>query len=91
MGHINMFNLGQVVATAAVSETESPEDLQEALRRHQSGDWGEVSEDDKRCNDDSVDGRGRLLSAYTLPSGNKVWCLTEWDRSITTILYPSEW
>jgi hypothetical protein len=91
MGHINMFELGKVVTTTAVRETEHQDDLLWALSRHQSGDWGEVSEDDKRCNDDSVDGRGRLLSAFTLLSGNKVWCLTEWDRSCTTILYPSEW
>lgn len=33
----------------------------------------------------------RVLSVYTLPTGVKLWIITEWDRSCTTILRPEEY
>jgi hypothetical protein len=58
--------------------------------RHRSGDWGDVCDEDKKLNDEAVDGEGRILSAYTV-DGEKVWVITEWDRSVTTVLFPSEY
>jgi hypothetical protein len=89
--------LGQVVATAGVdswAKEKSPEwrisPLIQAVQRHQRGDWGEVCDEDKKLNDEAVDGEGRILSAYTV-DGEKVWVITEWDRSVTTVLFPSEY
>ena len=87
------FPVGRIVATpgalAALEETgESPASF---LKRHVTGDWGEVEEHDTRENELSV-GRGfRLLSAYTLSVGTKIWIITEADRSATTLLLPSEY
>jgi hypothetical protein len=61
------------------------------LSRHISGDWGEVDEHDRRENELSVAQGFRLLSAYTLSTGTKVWIITEADRSATTLLLPSEY
>jgi hypothetical protein len=33
----------------------------------------------------------RLLSAYHLKDGTKIWVITEWDRSATTVLLPEEY
>jgi hypothetical protein len=59
------------------------------LSRHQTGDWGEVPDEDKEENELSVKKGFRILSAYTLTNGEKVWVITEADRSATTILTPS--
>ena len=87
------FAPGQIVATpgalAALQEAgDRPADL---LRRHLSGDWGEVDEHDRRENEYSLQHGLRLLSAYTLADGTKLWIITEADRSSTTLLLPSEY
>ncbi len=61
------------------------------LRRHMSADWGEISEDDARENEVSLKDGFRLLSAYRTTKGQKIWIITEADRSATTILLPSEY
>ena len=85
--------LGQIVATfgalAAFGEScEQPSDL---LRRHASGDWGELSEEDRKENEFSLVHGFRLLSSYTLSSGTTIWVITEADRSSTTLLLPEEY
>jgi hypothetical protein len=86
--------LGRIVATPgaldALNEAGvSPADL---LRRHHSGDWGNLSVSDQRANDRAArNGGERILSAYTLPNGVKVWIITEADRSSTCLLLPEEY
>lgn len=87
------FPLGQVVATpgALGALQESGEEVTPYLRRHSGGDWGELDEHDLRENQLSLQRGFRLLSAYTLRSGIKIWIITEADRSSTTILLPDEY
>lgn len=61
------------------------------LLRHLSGDWGNLSDSDCQQNELSVDAGLRLLSSYALPVGHTVWVITEWDRSVTTILLPNDY
>jgi hypothetical protein len=62
------------------------------LQRHVNGDWGDLSEDDRRENELSVREGFRILSAYILPRTRvKLWIITEADRSVTTFLLPSEY
>jgi hypothetical protein len=61
------------------------------LKRHVTGDWGELDEEDRRENELSVANGFRLLSSYILSSGAKIWIITEADRSVTTLLLPSEY
>jgi hypothetical protein len=61
------------------------------LARHVSGDWGEVSEEDRVENELSVREGFRILSAYVLSTNERVWIITEADRSVTTFLLPSEY
>jgi hypothetical protein len=63
----------------------------EFLTRHVMGDWGEVDQEDACENEVSVREGFRILSAYTLKTGVKIWLITEADRSITTILLPEEY
>lgn len=86
------FELGQTVITPGATELLEAEGktATEFLVRHHSGDWGTVSESDKKLNDSDVNRGGQLLSAYELPTG-KIWIITEGNRSATTILLPSEY
>ena len=61
------------------------------LRRHQHGDWGDLDTSDKAANDRSLKEGTRLMSVYHLPDGTKLYVITEWDRSETTILLPEEY
>jgi hypothetical protein len=87
------FRLGQVVATpgALMALEEAGQSPQEFLDRHISGDWGEVGSEDWEENELSLKKNFRLLSAYTLSTGTKIWIITEADRSATTLLLPDEY
>jgi hypothetical protein len=88
-----LFQLGRLVATPGALESiqEAEQNPLELVARHVTGDWGELGEEDKRENELSVEAGYRILSAYILRSGVKVWVITEADRSVTTILLPSEY
>lgn len=85
------FSLGLVVATPNAIAAVPRDQIIEALRRHQSGDWGKVCPEDQRANDDALVDGGRLLSVYLVPQGLKFWIITEADRSVTTILLPEDY
>ena len=88
-----LFELGQVVATpgALAALERAHQAAVEFLARHGSGDWGEVPEEDKKENEVSLLNGTRILSAYRTILGERLWILTEADRSITTILLPEEY
>jgi hypothetical protein len=84
------FPLGQVVITPNALESLNRADVCQALIRHQSGDWGEVYPEDRDENELSLREGFRLLSVYQ--SGSvKFWIITEADRSVTTVLLPSDY
>jgi hypothetical protein len=82
-----------VVATpGALSALEKAEQAPDVfLDRHVNGDWGEVTDADKQENELSVEQGFRILSAYTTSAGDRIWVLTEADRSATIILLPEEY
>jgi len=90
--HDALFDLGHVVMTPGVAALEV--DFSPYLARHAQGDWGEVSTPSKRQNETAVKEGYRILSAYTVPVGDdeteRIWIITEADRSATTVLLPSE-
>ena len=61
------------------------------LSKHQQGEWGDLCPDDKTANDHAVVTGSRVLSAYLLESGKRVWIITEAGREATTILLPEEY
>jgi hypothetical protein len=87
------FPLGQVVATPGALDAldRAGQDSWEFLRRHASGDWGDISEADRKENELSLREGFRLLSAYTLADGTRIWIITEAGRSSTCILLPEEY
>jgi hypothetical protein len=85
--------LGRIVATrgalAALERAqERPANL---LRRHQHGDDGDLHPDDHLANLRALRLNQRVLSAYVLSTGDRIWIITEADRSMTTLLAPEEY
>ncbi len=93
------FRPGRVVITPGALRAlqEAGQDAVELLSRHLAGDWGPVCDADKQANDEAVahegdpDSQQRVLSAYESKLGQRIWVITESDRSATTILLPDEY
>ena len=86
------FSLGQTVATPGALEILAATGLSPLalLMRHQRGDWGDVPSEDARENELSVQKGFRVLSSYSVGS-ERLWVITEADRSVTTILKAEEY
>ena len=68
-----------------------PADMFSALARHLHGDWDDVDDEDWEANEVALVERARLLSVFMASAGTKFYVITEWDRSLTTILPPSDY
>jgi hypothetical protein len=92
-GGLPLFPLGQIVATpGALDALHRSEELASSfLARHQAGDWGDVGAEDRAENELSLKEGFRLLSAYRTARGERLWVITERDRSVTTLLLPEEY
>ena len=85
------FPLGQLVATPAALKALSQEDIRVALGRHLRGDWGDLCPEDRTENELSLREGFRLFSVYHGTNGVKFYIITEADRSVTTVLLPSDY
>lgn len=93
-----LFPVGRLVATpgALAALEEAKTSVFELVARHVRGDWGCVCDEDAAANDASIRDGTRILSAYRLGTGVKVWMITEaadedGERSATTALLPDEY
>ena len=84
------FPLGQVVITANASQHLTTVAVNDALRRHAAGDWGDICPEDACENEVSLKEGHRLHSAYG-DGDRRFWVITEHDRSVTTILMPEDY
>lgn len=87
------FPLGKILATpgALKALSDSGQAPLDFLSRHARCDWGDVCLEDRAANDRALEDGERLLSAYRTNEGARLWVITEWDRSVTTILLPEEY
>lgn len=84
------FPLGKLVMTANAARRLTPCEIRIALKRHETGDWGDLSPEDRQENERSLEHGWRLLSAYGT-ADKRFWIVTEADRSVTTILFPEDY
>jgi hypothetical protein len=106
MNLLSKFPYGSLVQTIGIDDAirHNPEFgrfVQGALLdRYFQADWGEMDQEDIRTNNEALEVGDRLLASYNLPDHMKgaegmmndsIWIVTEWDRSATTILWPSEY
>lgn len=92
------FEIGQLVATRGVHDLmrENPDFshfAQSAFLKYRRCDWGDTCESDKAQNNSAVENGERILAEYRHPEHPdwRLWIITEWDRSATTLLFPSEY
>ena len=96
MSKAKAIDIGHLCVTRGVSvRMENPDFsvfVASSIKRHMTKDWGELGEEDKEANNDALQHGGRLLSAYEpARTGDKIWIITEADRSATTVLFPDEY
>ena len=91
-----LFELGNIVATPGAIRAMKDISSSGLLNRHRAGDWGDLCEDDKGYNDEAVKDGSRIMSAYDIGNGVKIWIITEAEgengkREATTFLLPDEY
>ena len=88
---IAVMRLGRIVATPNARLRIPNDEILKAIARHQAGDWGELSQEDRAANDHALAEGTRILSPYHTADGMKFWIITEADRSVTTVLLPEDY
>ena len=100
LGPPALFSPGQVVATPAALALlqELGASVTELLHRHLTGDWQAMCKADRDANWVAVlECETRVFSSFDIaPKGHagkpiKIWVITEWDRSVTTVLRPEDY
>lgn len=89
------FKLGKLFMTRGINDSVAEDEefakfVLDSLKRHANGDWGDLCAQDRRENELSLKEGFRLLSAYK-HNQEKIWIITEADRSATTVLFPNEY
>jgi hypothetical protein len=84
------FPLGQTVVTTRAIDLLRPDEIALGLARHVRGDWGNLCPEDAQTNEEALRTEGRLVSVYG-HRDRRFWIITEWDRSVTTILLPEDY
>jgi len=98
-GSAPSFSLGPIVATPGALEAlgRNQSNGLEYLARHARGDWGDLGDEDKQSNDAALQSGARIMSAYHLADGTKLWIITDAEidekhnRQATTLLLPDEY
>jgi len=92
------FNPGVLLSTPGALEAfeKNGQTPLEFLKRHVAGDYGELCDEDRQANEQALIDGSRLLSAYRLKDGTKIWIITEaigenGKRESTTCLLPEEY
>lgn len=99
---MDLFNPGRIVVTRGIEDRRCRDlrffgFLEESIARHLGGDWGDLCAEDREMNDEAIAAEQRgeptdsLFSMYRHSDGTEVYIITEWNREITTILYPEEY
>lgn len=93
------FSLGTFCWTAGVNDKMAEDAafshfVLASVKRHLSEDWGDLCAEDKALNACALrfpSSQGRLFSKYIFNPETSIYIITEWDRSVTTILFPDEY
>lgn len=90
------FSIGQVVITKGINAKISEsigfsKFILESIAKYRNCDWGNLNKEDWKMNDSAVENNDdRIFARYNNKEGD-IYIITEWDRSVTTILFPSEY
>lgn len=91
------FSLGQVVMTKGINNTIAESArfsrfIVNSFRRYIVCDWGEMHSEDAKMNDSAVkNDDDRIVARYNNKEYGDIYIITEYDRSVTTILFTDEY
>lgn len=90
-----LFEIGTVVATPGALDALGGGILGQVeatvlVFKHHTGDWGDIDPEDNGLNEAAIVNGDRILSVYNV-NDTKFYVITEADRSVTTVLLPSEY
>ncbi|MEQ6475563.1 type I restriction endonuclease subunit M [Comamonas sp. wu1-DMT] len=107
MSNAPRFSLGQLVATPGAMELleQTGFSALALISCHSQGSWGDCCDEDKETNELAIRQGMRVMSVYRLVDAETLlqtpldkrsslptlWIITEADRSVTTLLLPSEY
>ena len=94
MSHLELGSLylTRGVADRAAEDAAFAAFVDDCLARYRRNDWGDLCKEDAQQNDEALrTGEDRIFASYKGKNGTKVWIITEWDRSATTVLFPDEY
>ena len=88
-----LFELGDIIITQSALEKilELNIDANALIGLHVLGCWDDLPESDRKANENAVKCGGRIFSRYTYPENTIIYVITEWDRSLTTVLLSEEY
>ena len=91
-----IFSIGELVSTCSVSDRMETDlafskFVANSLRRYITCDWGDSYKEDKKTNDKAVRNGERIHAVYKFDDSTTLWIITEWDRSVTTLLFPEDY
>lgn len=88
-----LFSLGSIFITPAARVQLARHGIEpmKLLRRHVTGDWGDVSSEDAAANTKAIDSSCRILSSYRISEQVRIWVITEACRETTTLLLPDDY
>lgn len=88
-----LFEIGKLCATPAALQAldKAGEFFETFVSRHVSGDWLHMSGDDIERNMAALRTGDRIYSSFELADGTGLTVITEADRSVTTLLLPSDY
>lgn len=89
------FELGQIICTKRISEEMKSDEnfytfVYASLAKYICGHWGDTCADDVEANNNAIKDGERILAVYKYRD-ESIWIITEWDRSVTTVLFPEEY
>jgi hypothetical protein len=99
MANYAKFSIGKLVMTNNYTQIFSNEEdaytcALKLILRHMTGDYGDLCDEDKQQNELGLSKKDpmRIMSSYALPYlSETVWIITEYDRSLTTVLLPGDY
>lgn len=93
--------LGKILFTAAIADAVSNSNdfsafVCQSIEKHKTCNWGDCDPEDAHQNDLAFESGGRILSVYKNSKNinilePKIWIITEWDRRVTTVLFPKDY
>ena len=84
------FELGKLCYTCGVEDSLTSKEAADLLYKHSILDPGILCKEDQEENRRAIEEGGRILSAFEIRD-IKYYVITEWDRSVTTLLRADEY